>query len=881
MASFDIDAFATITGNTGSDPLGALGTSFGIPSCALNITRDALALLPGDALLLINKSFQEGKRVAEEGIAQFYQSILDELGLVEDDSGFFTLPYGSDNGILDAIAAFGVIGAVYNELTDIAQDVESIIDCIQSIGRNFEANKGYGTPDLLNSLGISDSDGAREYVENQVKPSLEFINTVNSQIEVVNSILAERALNPDLEPCLPDSAEFDQILEGTSYRRCPVEDPGLSEVQGEEIFRLTYGPPISRDGQFLLTSDGLYYDGISGGLDPVFVSIKNNIDPGDLWTYKYDPNLGGKGDQISIDSLNKFTDNIFDLDNIDDSQGMQLYYDEDHFLSVLKQQRDKHAYDLSGELVEFIDEFGEDSAFVINQRQVIISEIANHNHKINRRKKQIEVIVKVPTLYGDETAVFEPGKIPINDFSVLEKYNLSVDLEKQKALAFSNAELDGIVLPITPKFVKSAAKAASVGFNHLTVPAVGKGSIIYSPSGQTDATVLSLNDQIVTDGLFAIYNFLDTNTSLPSSTDFNLTNCATENMYNNAQLIGTNPQNIFFSGLAVPYLEGLVKNKSTFPQGASALGSVVRLPDTSEFRDLAYKSTGFTMECWVHVPNIMDADTGWLSGTTSSLTKVLLGNENTGVASGVSAINYLGETPDLDFLENKKGTNFVKGLICGFTRDRRITQEAVGYSNNNADNDPASSLSFFIAPTISRDSSSLSWINNDDCTDTESFYKMKIDLSSNSLIGNVSSQFVLLDIVVEPVKNEVRFYADGTLLTTSSITNVFGEDPGNAPNLPTFRKPNSFEYTASTTDGPTTIKTGPLANQFYTPWIVGGGWTDGMYLNGNFMGGDRGGIVSGLRGHVGSLKFYSKALDTEEVQKNYNSQQGFFKNIKM
>jgi len=47
------------------------------------------------------------------------------------------------------------------------------------------------------------------------------------------------------------------------------------------------------------------------------------------------------------------------------------------------------------------------------------------------------------------------------------------------------------------------------------------------------------------------------------------------------------------------------------------------------------------------------------------------------------------------------------------------------------------------------------------------------------------------------------------------------------------------------------------------------------------MGGDRGGIVSGLRGHIGSLKFYSRPLDTGEVKKNYDAQKGFFKNIKM
>jgi hypothetical protein len=62
---------------------------------------------------------------------------------------------------------------------------------------------------------------------------------------------------------------------------------------------------------------------------------------------------------------------------------------------------------------------------------------------------------------------------------------------------------------------------------------------------------------------------------------------------------------------------------------------------------------------------------------------------------------------------------------------------------------------------------------------------------------------------------------------------------------------------------------------------VGGGYTDGMYKYGNFLGGDRSGITSGLRGHLGSLKFYSRALDNSEVLKNYKAQQGFFKNIKM
>ena len=157
---------------------------------------------------------------------------------------------------------------------------------------------------------------------------------------------------------------------------------------------------------------------------------------------------------------------------------------------------------------------------------------------MNRRKKQIEVSVKAPQIYGDETVPeFAPGEVPINDFSYLEQYNLVVDLEKQKALIFEQAEVVGMVLPIVPKFVKSPPKPTSITFEHMNVPKVGKGSIIYTPSGSPSGTLLSLTDQIATNGLFAIYNFLESEVVTPSSADFNINNCALENDYNNAKLV--------------------------------------------------------------------------------------------------------------------------------------------------------------------------------------------------------------------------------------------------------------------------------------------------------------------------------------------------------
>ena len=112
-------------------------------------------------------------------------------------------------------------------------------------------------------------------------------------------------------------------------------------------------------------------------------------------------------------------------------------------------------------------------------------------------------------------------------------------------------------------------------------------------------------------------------------------------------------------------------------------------------------------------------------------------------------------------------------------------------------------------------------------------------------------------------------YCDGELLTTSSYNNVFGQDSREAlPDIPSLKKDNSFEYDLS----------GPQLDPYFTPWIVGGGYTDGMQT-GNFMGGLYGGVISGLKGYVGGIKFYSKALSSQEVVNNYEASRSFFKNI--
>lgn len=896
MASFDTESFVKAQGQSAAGTLNSIGTSFGLPNCLVNLGINALRLLPTSVLASMNLSAQLAKSRAQEIISEIFKWIQLKTGLVEYIAEDGTVRFklleswmGVDAAGLQALADIGgILGALqavrdlgsqlYANYELVKGEIDAITNCLNAFNTMRKFEKGvasaYTSPNRANPNFETLYQGQIA----QLQYAQDFIAQVDTLIDNINQIIAERAEDPSLEPQISDCKEFDQYLSGTSFCRVTPEDPGVLEEQ-DPIFRLAYGPPVSVKGQYVLTVDGLYYDSRQGGVDAAIASISGVVPVGDAWKYNYDPNLGGKGVAVSLKSLDKFSDNLFDINILDDSRGMQEYYDKDHFLAVIRQNRDKQIFDLSSDLQKFISN-NEGAAVISNQRMLLLAEIENHNSKINRRKKQIEVAVKAPQIYGGKTSpIFKPGEVPINDFSYLADSNLFVDIEKQKSLTFKQGDVVGIILPLNPKFVRQSLKNDSTSVEHLKIANIGKGSIIYTPSDTNAGTILSLTDQIVTEDLFGLYNFLETDVELPSSLEFNLTNCSTKNMYNNAQMVAPSRRAVYFSGMGIPYLEGIVKNKSSDPKGASGLGSFVRLPDTREFRDLTYSQEGFTMECWVHVPNIVNADIGWLSSTTSSLTKVLLGCENVGSISGYSPIDHTGALIDLDRIPNNKGDQLVRGMLCGFTRDRRITQENTGFSNRNVDNDPVSSLSFFIAPTLSRDSSSLSFINNDSCQNFSTFYKMKVDLSSTAF-GNVSSQFVLIDITCDPKTNSIKMYADGNLVATSSVSNVFGVSEKVAPGVPTFRKENSFEYSTSSVDGPNTLKQGPKLNRFYTPWIVGGGYTDGMYQYGNFMGGDRGGVVSGLRGHIGSLKFYSRPLNNSEVLTNYKAQQAFFKTIK-
>lgn len=888
MADFDIDKFEESLNKDDTTLVGSTAASFGVPDDVMDMSKDAAKYIPSNVLGGVGDKVAEAQDIAKGYVKKAVGWISFGTGIYEaitdDDSGKtkITSDAGwvgkskSNKKLSDGLdgwmgAAAKAIETGNDLYTNVKGKIDLAKDIIEGIEEFFEEEK------LTSEGQISEAEELFQASKAQLEEAQDFIEAADQVLAVVNSTLAERAADPSLEPIFSDSPEFDEFLDGTDFQRGATVDPGLYD---DQTFRLTYGPPLSTKGQYILTSDGLYYDSQSGGLDPVNLAISGVVPAGDAWKYDYAPNLGGRGDSISLKEINKFTDNIFDPDLIDDSVGLQSYYDADSTLQMLIQQRDKKVYDMSGILADYQLSYGEESSITKNYRESIISTSIRMTDTVNKRKKQIEVAVKVPQIYGDGEVVFGPGEIPVNNFSVLKEYNVSVDLEKQKKLAFSQADVGDIVLPLEAVYVKPSAQPDSISYTHLSVPKVGIDSIVYE--SDTSAPVLSLTDGVSTDGLVAIYNFLETKTVTPSSTEFFVTNSFGDNQYNNAQLNSTNASSVFPKGLGIPYLDGIVRNKEAVPTSTSAMGNFYKLPDTKEFRELMYGSEGFTIEFWTHVKDI-DTSATWGTGELSSLTRCVLASENVGVKDGVSSLDNLGNLRDLDYIGPDKGDNFVRGFVLGFTRDRRITQNA-GFSNDPADN-PVTATRFFLAPTQARDASSASWVNKSDClTDTE-YYGLSVDLDTSSAGGKkisaCSDEFVHCSITIDPQKDKARIYADGEIVAEDTVTGAFGTLPKEPLNLPSLKKNNSFEYAASSTDGPTTIHGGPKLNLFNTPTIVGGGYTDGMALSGNFLGGDRGGVVSKLDGYIGSLKFYKRPLEPTEVKTNYETQQGFFKNIDM
>ena len=799
-------------------------------------------------------------------------------------------------------------------------------------GGTWSADGPIEPPGGVGSFGPKGPDPETQFViaRAQMQESMNFANDCNEQLAIIAKILKARSVNPALEPII--NCEIPNVLEivsGTNLR-CTTPAQWDAIVGGnthvdsdgnlvqEQVFRLTYGPPKAKKGQFILTIDGLYYDAQTGGVPPdVPVKI---IPPGESYLHDYAPNLGGKGVAIGDKELDVFMNTLFDPDIVSASGFLLPYYDSDHMLQQLIGSRNKHINDLNKQL-KTAQTDGSGAAIVYNMQQGIISQNNKHRQKIDKRKKQIEIAVVTPGSFGSHADIPPMGQIPINDFTYLKDYNVRVSLDLQKNLTFKQAEVEDVVLPLRPKYVAASGSEMGLVADHLMVPTIGAAGIIYdsSTTGSNPATLLNLTDQIITDGLVAVYNFMEANAELPSSDPYSdsskwgVLNCVASSLQantsldnpiirNNAKLLATTASSVFASpdrttlaGLTIPKLTGLVRYNSIGTE--ISLGQAVRLPDSADFRNLFYGMRGTSIETWVYTPgiNTSSTDSSEPDGEwgPETFNRVILGCENSGGLDDGIALS--GAT-----VENNFDADHVRGFLMGFSRDRQVVNDLS--ASNDQDLNPLENRCFFVAPTLSYNSSGISFVNTEDavCADQSFMYKMKVDMDSAGSHGKTfddsARQFMHVVYSVDPSAGNMSIYLDGELMATSGIKEAFGTQMIKTNlMLPTYyvedsSEPtkNSFTYNLNSTQDEE-FTNGPRLNNLgqFTPWILGGGYTDGFLrwegdaslpVANGFMNSCHG-KISGLNGYLGSTKFYNKTLSPKEVSNNYRAQSPYFKNI--
>lgn len=894
MAAFDFNLFNSLLG-AGGNPFAAAGTAFGVPSCILQLGLELLSLIPTPILAAILRALKEGMRLADSVVKAIFGAIRDFLGMIGilTEDGEFKLiskvfGFLGDNNVLQVLAAIAgfsaaiaaTAGNLYANYQNVSAAIQAFKECLDSFKRSQELQSGLNL-DIVDP--IPDPVAFQDYVDRnlanavyEAQTSIDFIQQANELSQNIMSVMAARAEDPSLEPIF--NAEACEFLNGTILQGQCVTTTGTEAPK--EVIRLTFGPPVANGGQFILSNDGLYFDSQTDGLIPVLTYIqqeKDKLNKGDLWKFMHNPNLGGRGKGFSSEDLKLYVNTLLDPASINESSYIRNYYDADGFLQELISNKNKRIYDLSAQIND-LEVDNASQMIITNLRQSLISENQRLLQQVNKRKKQIELAVVLPQIYGSQIT-YNVGQIPINDFSYLADINIGLDLQKQKALTFSQVEVSGVVSPIqtTTVYVQPRVNTRNSNFEHLIIAENGDGAIIYDGSSvsATDGVVLQTENSLTIDGLFAMYNFLDTDVVQPSSTDFFVRNSASNTNALYAQLVAENQEYVYSRGLGIPYLQGITRQSNSSPTTPSALGSFVRLPYTNQFNDLLYNNQGATIDFWVHVPDILTSSG---VGDVSSLYRLVLSNENVGC-------RFTASTTDSEYVPNVFGTDYVRGFMLGFTRDRRLVTGSP--ASNDSSLNPASQTCFFLAPTQSISASAATLINRSafdglECKADTKYHSMTRSL--NGSLANCSSTFCHFAVTFNPRDDEISMYFDGEKVATSSMSYVFGIPKYTMPNLPNTATDNSFEYGITTVGAaaPTSLKYGPKLDGLspkVTPWIVGGGYTDGLFNKGNFMGGTYGGVISGLRGFIGSIKFYNKYLNYSEVLNNYNTHKNFFKNI--
>ena len=153
MASFDLETFLKVQGQTGTGAFQALGMSYGMPSCMLNLAAGALNLLPSSVLSDIQSKISDGKAKANEDTVAVFKKLSGKTGILEFDTETGLLKFGSDtawmgidnddnqtkNNLAGLLGAFQYAASycaqIYQNYTNIADQINSITDCLDKFNK--------------------------------------------------------------------------------------------------------------------------------------------------------------------------------------------------------------------------------------------------------------------------------------------------------------------------------------------------------------------------------------------------------------------------------------------------------------------------------------------------------------------------------------------------------------------------------------------------------------------------------------------------------------------------------------------------------------------------------------------------------------------------
>ena len=338
-----------------------------------------------------------------------------------------------------------------------------------------------------------------------------------------------------------------------------------------------------------------------------------------------------------------------------------------------------------------------------------------------------------------------------------------------------------------------------------------------------------------------------------------------------------------------------------------------------------YGAKGWSIDFWAHTPGLSS------TLTTDHRYKLVAANENCGEGTYGGGYNrsFRGVTAGVTGHIRDVKISRTKGIILGW-RDKGDPEEP----------SRANGLEFVVLPTVAQndktwgksvcigESVSADGYGNE-CR-SELGFKVPVDASTLSgyTIGQASGTFAHYVITCDIPDDTISLYVNGQFLASALVSTSFDNPIGLPLNIPTAISDGSF-HDRSGQFGEKLYSGVKPDIPLFTPWILGGGFTDGIEhesppifsstfpgflgtnTNSNYYrlapenGGGPvgqhsdlatnspglGGYTpagsnymlprSGLDGHIGSFKMYSNALTKEKVKINYDAQGPYFEGIKL